>query len=725
MDESASPSFLDNRVSLLPPDVSRFNALHSLPPSAPESFRASQASAAIPDSPRIGTPSDAERSHLLNSKEVLTQQSPSTSRSPRSNRVKYFVLFGIITFVIVALAVILPIVFVVIKPNTHKSNAAVAPTPIPSTNPGSDPVASSSLNIGFDGSTVTMANGSTFLYENPFGGYWVEDPSNPYNNDARAQEWVPPLNQTWTFGVDQIRGVNLGEPFIVPALFEKYQSGPTPAIDEWTLSLAMRADTSPGGGISQLEVHYQTFITEQDFANIAGAGLSWIRLPIPYWAIETWPGEPFLANVCWTYILQALAWAHDRDLKQSLPGSQNGYNHSGKFGQINFMNGVMGIANAERTLYYIRVITEFISQPEYSNLIPIFGFLNEPFAMEIGKDVLSSFYVRAYETIRNITGVGEGNGPYLAMHDGFLGVGEWANFLPQADRLILDTHPYFAFDGSPNTQPLVDYATMPCTGWADSLNNSRVSFGITIAGEFSNAVNDCGLWVRGVGGSPEYGGNCDIWNDASQWNSSQVAGLKQFALSSMDSIRDYFFWTWRIGVSTVTNTVAAPFWSYELGLQTGVLPKDPREADGACASLGVVQDAPFVGTYSSWQTGGVGANQIPVSVLADFPWPPLTLSDITPSNAVTMLPTYTDTGSIKTLPTPTYTFTTKGAVQTVSAGDGWFDPNDTEGAITPIAGCTYPDPWSATNIPIPTPCVAATAAKRREVPHAKITPPPS
>lgn len=168
----------------------------------------------------------------------------------------------------------------------------------------------------------------------------------------------------------------------------------------------------------------------------------------------------------------------------------------------------------------------------------------------------------------------------------------------------------------------------------------------------------------------------------------------------------------------------APLWSYQLGLEVGIIPRDPREADGACASLGVAQNAPFVGTYSAWQTGGVGANQLPVSVSVDFPWPPLTLSDITPSNAVTLLPTYTDTGVIKTLPTPTYVFTTNGAVETVSGGDGWFDPNDTEGAITPISGCTYPDPWSATDIPIPTTCVPAIEARRREVHPPKITPPP-
>jgi len=55
--------------------------------------------------------------------------------------------------------------------------------------------------------------------------------------------------------------VNLGgwfvlEPFITPALFQKYQPA---AVDEWTLSVAMAADTA-NGGLSQLEEHYKTFI---------------------------------------------------------------------------------------------------------------------------------------------------------------------------------------------------------------------------------------------------------------------------------------------------------------------------------------------------------------------------------------------------------------------------------------------------------------------------------
>lgn len=44
-----------------------------------------------------------------------------------------------------------------------------------------------------------------------------------------------------------------------PALYEKYLTAPNPAVDEWTLSENMAADTA-GGGLAQMEEHYKTFI---------------------------------------------------------------------------------------------------------------------------------------------------------------------------------------------------------------------------------------------------------------------------------------------------------------------------------------------------------------------------------------------------------------------------------------------------------------------------------
>jgi len=61
-----------------------------------------------------------------------------------------------------------------------------------------------------------------------------------------------------------------------------------------------------------------------------------------------------------------------------------GYNHSGMYGYINFLTGVMGMANAQRTMNYIRIFTEFISQPEFRDVVPMFSIMNEPSIPTIG-----------------------------------------------------------------------------------------------------------------------------------------------------------------------------------------------------------------------------------------------------------------------------------------------------------------------------------------------------
>ena len=45
---------------------------------------------------------------------------------------------------------------------------------------------------------------------------------------------------------------------------------------------------------------------------------------------------------------------------------------------------------------------------------------------------------------------------------------------------------------------------------------------------------------------------------ASGWSTATKEGLLDFALASMDALGDWFFWTWKIGNSTTTNSVQAP-----------------------------------------------------------------------------------------------------------------------------------------------------------------------
>jgi glucan 1,3-beta-glucosidase len=122
---------------------------------------------------------------------------------PRRNVIILSAIGGLILLIV---AVGLPVYFLAIK---HPSNKAA-------TNKGSDtttapPSATStssakSLTTGGNGSIITMENGTKFTYVNQFGGFWIDDPNDPFNNSAQAQSWSPPLSQPFDYDNYRVRG---------------------------------------------------------------------------------------------------------------------------------------------------------------------------------------------------------------------------------------------------------------------------------------------------------------------------------------------------------------------------------------------------------------------------------------------------------------------------------------------------------------------------------------
>jgi len=608
---------------------------------------------------------------------------------PRKPRRKRIALISLAVLAVVVIVVTVPVVVSTRK--TASSSSASQPNPHNSTNNGA--------TSGKSGSQITMEDGTNFTYSNDFDGDWAYDPKQPFGPGGKAQSWSKRIGtEEWIWGTDIARGVNLGgwlvtEPFVCPALYEKYiNSSNIPVTDEWSLSIAMGNNLA-----KEMEEHYSTFITEKDFADIAAAGLNWVRIPIGFWAIETINNEPFLVGTSWKYFLKAIQWARKYGLRiyldlHALPGSQNGWNHSGKGGSVNFMHGVMGIANAQRTLTYLRIISEFVSQDQYRDVVPVVGIVNEILWGTVGAIPAQSYYYAAYEAIRTSTGTGAGAGPYVAIHEGFQGPQIWEGFLSGADRLVLDQHPYLAFTNDQSPPDVM--ATKPCA-WAIATNQSQKVFGVTLGGEFSSALNDCGLWINGIGGPPERP-ECQVWDDWSSYNTTLIATLKQVTLATMDALQNFFFWTWKIGNSTVLGTSSSPLWHYQLGLREGWIPKDPREAIGHCSA--VLQSSQiFDGIYPLSATGRAAEYTIDPVQTALHAFPPTTISPSITGSQISLLPTYTPTGTIKTLFAPTFT-----AAPSADVGKGWTHDTDSALAYVPIRGCEYPDPWSAVDAPLPT-----------------------
>lgn len=358
----------------------------------------------------------------------------------------------------------------------------------------------------------------------------------------------------------------------------------------------------------------------------------------------------------------------------------------------------------------------------------MFGILNEPSGSpNIGQQQLASFYLEAYNIVRRAGGgTGADKGVWISIHDGFLSRDSWAGMFPNADRVALDSHPYLAF-GEQSAAPMSSYANTPCTAWGASVNSTMTNFGLFNAGEFSNAVTDCGLFLNEVGEGTRYEGtytkasttrvgSCTPWTDWTSYDAQMKADIKQFALASMDALQNYFFWTWKIGNSSESGRVETPAWSYQLGLQEGWMPEDPREADGTCGNTD-----PWTPPLQSWMTGGAGAGDMPASVSAQYGWPPASISR---GGAVGDLPAYAPTGTLITLSaSPVTAASGEHVTHTADPGNGWNNPSDNTGLYVEVPGCSYLDPWVDPNTASPGACAGAAARRRAADPL--ITPPPT
>jgi glucan 1,3-beta-glucosidase len=250
------------------------------------------------------------------------------------------------------------------------------------------------------------------------------------------------LNEPFPYGKQPIRGINLGgwlvlEPFITPHVFEKSVTNGT-VKDEWELCERLGPDKAK----ETLENHYKSFITEEDFKKMAEMGFNHVRIPLGHWSVRVFPGEPFVPHVSWDYLLKGLEWARKYGLRvmvelHTAPGSQNGWNHSGRQGKVGWLDGTkQGEAYAQDTVDVVSQMIEYFNKPQYANVVTLFGVLNEPAMMKIPKKRVRSWYDTSYKAIRKILGYGKG--PLLTYHDGFAPLEEWEGFFTKDyERVIL------------------------------------------------------------------------------------------------------------------------------------------------------------------------------------------------------------------------------------------------------------------------------------------------
>jgi glucan 1,3-beta-glucosidase len=304
------------------------------------------------------------------------------------------------------------------------------------------------------------------------GGLSIMGLNSTWNDSAQANQYVPPLDQEFKYGQMPIRGINLGgwlsiEPFITPSLFSSYEAN-LGIVDEYTLCQHLGPTTAQ----QTIESHYSTFITEQDFADIQAAGFDHVRIPYSYWAVTTYDGDPYVAKTSWRYLLRGIEYARKYGLRvnldlHALPGSQNGWNHSGRQGEIGWINGTDGSLNANRALEIHNQLSQFFAQPRYANVVGLYGLVNEPRMTLLPIQPVLDWTTSAITTARN-----NGIKQAIVFGDGFLGLPNWQGKLTGIDNIVMDAHQYVIFN---NQQIAFTHQTklnFACSGWTAQMTQS-------------------------------------------------------------------------------------------------------------------------------------------------------------------------------------------------------------------------------------------------------------
>ncbi|KAJ2006621.1 hypothetical protein H4R26_001261 [Coemansia thaxteri] len=388
------------------------------------------------------------------------------------------------------------------------------------------------------------------------------------------------LSRRFGKGGDIIRGVNLGglfvlEPWIKPSLFKQWEGTNSHVVDEWTYCATLGKNECA----SRLRQHWSTWVSETDIATLALLGLNHVRIPIGYWAFTVNNDEPYVQGQI-PYLQQVLEWTRKYNLNAVLdlhgvPGSQNGFDNSGKMGEIRWQQAQ---ENIDRSIQALMGLANIAAR--YSDVVDAIEVVNEPAIWGLSKQGIVDYYKRAYSAIRAIA-----PSVIIVIHDAFLSPAEW-NDLNVAgwDNVILDTHTYHVFVKDRLTLSRDGHLRATCQDAANVRNFNTHLW--TVTGEWSLATTDCARWLNGFGkgarwdgslpwemNGPVYSGaTCSGQSSIGAWDSPTRVFFRQFAEAQMDAYEagsGWFFWNFK--------TEEADDWNYIKLAQNGLIPNPPTD----------------------------------------------------------------------------------------------------------------------------------------------------
>ncbi|MBR4503272.1 MAG: cellulase family glycosylhydrolase [Clostridia bacterium] len=264
----------------------------------------------------------------------------------------------------------------------------------------------------------------------------------------------------------KLRGVNLGnwlslEKWMQPELFEGIDGE-----DELDFFSLLPEKES----CARLRKHYETYITEADFAFMAEAGVNLVRIPIPYYIFGE-PGRPASVDC----LDKAFDWAEKYAIRvlidlHSVRGGQNGFDNSGSCGLCTWHKHPEYVEETLQLLERLAVRYAHrpalfgigpVNEPASDHIMALNAFLfRDKYPERVARseavpdEFLKRFYLDVYRRLKPLLP----ENAVIVLSDQF-DLSRWADFMPRDEfpGVWLDAHKYltfsegmFAYNGLPS-----------------------------------------------------------------------------------------------------------------------------------------------------------------------------------------------------------------------------------------------------------------------------------
>lgn len=228
---------------------------------------------------------------------------------------------------------------------------------------------------------------------------------------------------------------------------------------EYQLTNGLGPDKAP----QVMNDHWNSFITESDFAFMSSNGINAVRIPVGWWiASDPNPPAPFVGGSL-KALDNAFTWAKNHNIGvivdlHAAPGSQNGDAHSGT------RDGYLEWPDSQDNIDKSISVIDFLAG-RYASNSALLGIelLNEPRAPGVPVDTLKTYYKRGYDTVRK-----HSSSAYVIMCNriGPADAKELFDINNGLTSTVVDVHYYNLYDDS-------TFKSMSVQQNIDYINNNR------------------------------------------------------------------------------------------------------------------------------------------------------------------------------------------------------------------------------------------------------------